>query len=118
MNMTTISTEKTIVTFISIYTVAPEKQQELVDLLVRAAGSMSKVPGFISANIHRSLDATKVANYAQWKSVEDFHRMQKDPTAQPHMEEEAALAKFEAGIYSVVSIHVAPVEEAALAGAV
>ena len=116
--MTTISTEKTVVTFINIYTVAHEKQQELVDLLVRAASPMSKVPGFISANIHRSLDGTKVANYVQWQSIEDLHKMQKDPTTQPHIEEEAALAKFDPGTYSVVSIHVAPMEDTAPAGAV
>jgi heme-degrading monooxygenase HmoA len=111
--MITISADKSIVTFINVFTVAPEKQQELVDLLVRAASPMSRVPGFIAASIHRSLDGTKVANYAQWHSVEDFHAMQKDPAAQPHMEEETALAKFEPGLYSVVSIHAAPALEAA-----
>lgn len=116
--MTTISTEKTIVTCINVFTVVPEKQQELVDLLVRATGPMSRVPGFISVNIHRSLDGTKVASYAQWQSVEDFHAMQKDPAAQPYSEEEAALAKSEPGLYSVVSIHAAPAGEAAPAGAV
>lgn len=103
--MTTISMDKSIVTYINIYTVAPDKQRALVELLVRAAGPMSRLPGFVSANIHGSLDGTKVANYVQWQGIEDFHKMQKDPVAQPFLEEETALAKFEPGLYSVESIH-------------
>ena len=33
---------------------------------------MQHLPGFISASIHRSLDGTKVINYAQWRSQADF----------------------------------------------
>lgn len=87
-----------------------------MSLLARAARPISKLPGFISANIHCGLDGTKVANYTQWKSVEDFHAMQKDPTAQPHLEEEAALAKFEVGLYTVASIHSAADAEPAPIG--
>lgn len=29
-------------------------------------------PGFTSANLHISLDKTRVVNYAQWRSKEDF----------------------------------------------
>jgi hypothetical protein len=29
---------------------------------------MSRRPGYVSANIHRSLDGTTVADYAQWQS--------------------------------------------------
>ena len=66
---------------------------------------MRHIPGFISANIHRSLDGTKVANYAQWRSVEDFQAMLKNPSALPHMQQAAALAKFEPGLYEVVETH-------------
>jgi quinol monooxygenase YgiN len=104
--MTTISADTKPVTLINVFTVEPEKQQQLVDLLVHATEtSMSKVPGFISASIHRSFDGTKVTNYAQWRSVEDFQAMQKNPAAQPHMKEAAALAKFEPGLYEVVATH-------------
>ena len=74
-----------------------------MDLLIQATEtSMRHLPGSISANIHRSLDGTKVANYAQWRSVEDFQAMQKNPAGKPHMEHAAALAKFEPGLYEVV----------------
>ena len=93
--MTAIDKDNKLITLINISTVEPAKQQQLVDLLIQATEtSMRHLPGFISANIHRSLDGTKVANYAQWRSVEDFQAMQKNPAAKPHMEQVAALAKF------------------------
>lgn len=46
---------------------------------------MNRLPGYVSANIHRSLDGTRVVNYAQWRRVEDFEAMLRDPTAREHM---------------------------------
>ena len=101
--MTAIDKDNKLVTLINIFTVEPAKQQQLVDLLIQATEtSMRQLSGFISANIHRSLDGTKVANYAQWRSVEDFQAMQKNPAAKPNTEQVAALAKFEPGLYEVV----------------
>lgn len=63
--MTTISKDKKVVTLINVFTVEPAKQQQLVDLLVHATDTaMRHAPGFVTANIHRSLDDTKVVNYA------------------------------------------------------
>lgn len=106
--MTTISKDNKVVTLINVFTVEPAKQQQLVDLLVHATDTaMRHAPGFVTANIHRSLDGTKVVNYAQWRSVEDFEAVQKNPAAKPHMEQAAALAKFEAGLYEVVDTQAA-----------
>jgi heme-degrading monooxygenase HmoA len=41
---------------------------------------MKHAPGFVSANIHRSLDGKKVVNYAQWESKEAFEAMGKIPS--------------------------------------
>jgi quinol monooxygenase YgiN len=101
--MTTISKDTQLATLINVFTVEPDKQQQLVDLLIHATDvAMRHVPGFISANIHRSLDGTKVVNYAQWRSVEHFQAMMKNPAAKPHMEQVAAIAKFEPALYEVV----------------
>ena len=65
--MTRISQDQDVVTLINVFTVAPEDQQRLVDLLVEATEeAISKQPGYVSANIHRSLDGTRVTNYVQW----------------------------------------------------
>ena len=67
---------------------------------------MKRQPGFISANIHRSLDGTRVANYAQWRSKADFEAMQKNPEANIHMKQATALAEgIEPIIYEVHSVH-------------
>jgi antibiotic biosynthesis monooxygenase (ABM) superfamily enzyme len=67
--MVTIAKDKDVVTLINVFTVAPENQQRLVDVLVDATQTvMRKQPGFISANIHRSFDGTRVTNYAQGSS--------------------------------------------------
>ncbi len=67
--VSTISKTDDITTLINVFTVEPENQQRLVELIVEATEELaSKLPAFISANIHKSLDGTQVVNYAQWKS--------------------------------------------------
>src|SRR3546814_13742244 len=62
--------------------------------------------GFISANIHRSLDGGRVANYAQWRTKADFEAMLADPACQEHMKAEADLAdSFDPVLYTVSSVH-------------
>ena len=71
--MSSIEKNRNILTLINVFTVAPEKQQELVDLLVGATQkTIRHLTGFISANIHRSLYGHRVVNYAQWLSKADF----------------------------------------------
>jgi heme-degrading monooxygenase HmoA len=67
-------------TLINVFTVPAEHQQELLDLLAEVTEqAMTSMPGFVSANLHRSDDGTRVINYAQWRS-----RLQ-DERAREHM---------------------------------
>jgi heme-degrading monooxygenase HmoA len=101
--MTQITVGQDVVTLINVFTVAPEDQQRLVDLLVEATEEvMSKQPGYVAANIHRSLDGTKVANYAQWRSLEDYQAIAQNPEAAAHMRRAQDLATFEYSLYEVV----------------
>jgi quinol monooxygenase YgiN len=101
--MTTISKSNQLVTLINVFTGAPAHQQELVDLLARATEtSVRHAPGFISSSLHRSLDGTKVVMYAQWRSIEDYEAMRKNPAPLPYLQQALALAKFEPGMYEVV----------------
>ena len=103
--MTEIRTGQSLVTLINVFTVEPAQQQRLVDVLVEATEAvMNTMPGFISANIHRSVDGTRVVNYAQWRSREDFERMLQHPDAIPHMREAGSLASFEPHLYEVVYV--------------
>jgi len=76
--MVTIRKGRDVLTLVNVFSVRPENQQKLVDMLVEATDkTMKKLPGFLSASIHRSLDGTRVVNYAQWRSKEDFEAMRK-----------------------------------------
>jgi quinol monooxygenase YgiN len=90
---TTINTDQHIATLINVFTVNPDSQPQLIDLLHDAATQVIRHrPGFISANIHASLDGARVVNYAQWRSREDFENMLADPTAGEHLKAITALA--------------------------
>lgn len=103
---TTISTGATFVTLINVFTVKREDQDRLVQLLIEATEqTMKNVPGFISANIHKSMDGERVTNYAQWASKEAFEAMLKNPEAREHMAPIQKLATFDAHLYEVVGVH-------------
>ena len=101
--MTRTSQRGDVATLINVFTVAPEDQQRLLDLLVEATEPVMRgLPGFVSANLHKSFDGTRVANYAQWRSREDFEAMLENPEAAVHMEKAAKIAeKFEPHLYEV-----------------
>lgn len=106
MNTTMISSDQDVATLINVFTVTPDSQQQLVDLLIEATEQvMRHRPGFVSANIHASLDGTRVVNYAQWRSREDFHVMLNDPTAREHMNAMQTLGTAEPHLYEVASVH-------------
>jgi quinol monooxygenase YgiN len=103
---TTIETEGSVVTVINVFTVEPSRQNDLVRELEDATERfMKKVPGFISASIHRSLDGHHVANYGQWESKEAIEAMRRNPDAQTAMKKAAAIGTPDAYLYSVVSVH-------------
>lgn len=94
------------VTFISVFDVEPEKQQQLIDVLNEGAEKViSKRPGFISASILASKDGTRVVNYAQWKSLDDVKATREDPNAAPFAKRMAELAKATPNVFTVSSIH-------------
>jgi quinol monooxygenase YgiN len=91
------------ITLINVFTVEPEKQQQLVELLARATeSSVRHAAGFISAKLHRGLDGTKVTMYAQWQSIEDYLAMRGNPAPLPFLQQALAIAKFDPGMYEVV----------------
>jgi quinol monooxygenase YgiN len=106
MATSTIDAAADVATLINVFTVPAEHQRELVDVLTRATEeSMRQQPGFVAANIHASLDGTRVLNYAQWASVEAFQAMLGNPECQEHMREATKLATADPLLYAVESVH-------------
>ncbi len=93
---------------INVFTVAPERQQELLDVLTEATEQVMRFqPGFVSANLHRSRDGQYVANYAQWRSAADFEAMLANPEAREHMGRCSDIAtEVRPVLYDVVSVDV------------
>ena len=102
--MTEISVDTNAVTLINVFTVEPDQQEKLVDLLIEATrDTMQRIDGFVSANIHKSADGVRVTNYAQWRSAAHFEAMLQNPAARPHMQAAAKIAtSFDAHLYEVV----------------
>lgn len=102
---TTITTDEKVMTLINVFTVDPENQQELIDVLAEATTTiMVELPGFISANLHRSTDRRRVVNYVQWRSKDDYDAMQANPRAVTHMRQAAQLATFDPIICAVAYV--------------
>lgn len=110
--MTTISKHDKLITLINVFTVEPARQQELLDLLARATEIVRFEPGFVSANLHRSIDGSKVTMYAQWRSIEDYQAMRENPAPLRYFEQAVAFARFEPGMYEVVETYCPPANEA------
>jgi quinol monooxygenase YgiN len=92
-------------TVINVFTVAPEQQARLVELLRRATeASIRHVPGFVAAALHRSLDGTKVTMYAQWRTPDDYAQMRARPDSSPFLAEALTLARFDPGFYEVAEV--------------
>lgn len=92
--MTTITQHAPYCTLINVFTVSPERQQELVDTLIAATEQVIQaLPGFISANIHKSVDGVRVTNYAQWESPAALQAMLGNPQANAHIEKCRSIAQ-------------------------
>jgi quinol monooxygenase YgiN len=106
LSMTEISTGGDLVTYINVFTVAPENQQRLIELLQYMAREvMPKQPGYVQANIHRGLEGTRVANYNQWRSQADLAAAREDADVRACMEQVLEIATLDLVPYEVVSVH-------------
>lgn len=102
--MTVIRDGANPLTLINVFTVAPERQTALVAALEEATEeSIRYRPGFVSVNIHASLDGTRVVNYAQWESREHLEAMLADPTSHDHIRRISALASSDPQLYRVTT---------------
>ena len=97
-----------LVTLINVFRVDPANQQQLVELWQYATEeAIRHQSGFVSASIHRSLDGTKVINYAQWESREAFAGMFGNPRASAHLARLAEIGTPDPVLCEVVSVHLA-----------
>jgi quinol monooxygenase YgiN len=95
-----------VVTLVNIFTVEPENQERLVQLLIEGTETtFSKLPGYISASFHKSKDGRRVVNYGQWRSPEDIAAFRNDPAIGAYFGKVKALATFEAIVCEPTYVH-------------
>jgi len=100
--MPTIEAHTGVVTQINVFTVPDGGQQPLIDLLTEAATACSQVDGWLSASLHRSLDGTRVVNYAQARNQDAMRRVFETLQAGGFLERNKALGVAHPGLYEVV----------------
>lgn len=103
----TVTVDTDQVTLVNVFTVDPTRQIELVDALDDATRKIFvTLPGFISANLHTSLDGTRVINYAQWASEQQYKDALQRADVREHLTEATAIAdKWDPTLVRVRSIH-------------
>ncbi|MBR9650625.1 antibiotic biosynthesis monooxygenase family protein [Thalassovita aquimarina] len=101
--MPTISQNSDFQTVITTFEMTPGTCQDLLDALSDAYENfISKQPGFISAGLHVNDAQTRIANYSQWRSREDFQAMLRSDEMRRRNREISGLCKtFEPVMYDV-----------------
>ena len=76
--MATLDLGHKLLTVIVLFRVKEGRQADVINKVKELFVIAKQQPGFVSANLHRSLDGVKVANYAQWEdeaSLESFRQL-------------------------------------------
>jgi quinol monooxygenase YgiN len=93
-------------TFVNLFNVEANNQEELVDILTKGAENLlSKLPGYVSASIHRSRDGKHALVYSQWRRQEDFQAVRTNPALQQYFARLREIATFEPISYEVSYVH-------------
>jgi quinol monooxygenase YgiN len=102
--MPVISPQATVQTVITTFEMTPGTCQDLLDELRAAyAEFISKQPGFVAAGLHVNDAQTRIANYSQWRSREDFQAMLRSDEMRARNRRIGAMCKsFEPVMYDVV----------------
>ena len=102
----TIRIGSDITTLVNVFTVEPDSQQKLVQILKEGTESFfSKQPGFISSSVHAGKEGGRAINYSQWRSAQDIENFRKDPKFAPYIQRLAAIAKAETILCEVVEVN-------------
>lgn len=82
------------ITLITVFTVDPARQTELVDALDASTQKIFvTMPGLLSANLHVGIDGTRVINYAQWTSEQAYADAMSRDNLCEHLTEIASIAE-------------------------
>jgi Antibiotic biosynthesis monooxygenase len=102
--MMNIAVTNNVVTFITVYEVAPADQQHLIDLITSAyEQTIRHLPGFVEAHTHRSSDGVRIVSYAQWNAQADVEAMIRNSELWPIFVEIGRIASADPRYYQVAA---------------
>ena len=101
--MATLDLDNNLTTVIIIFTVKPEQQQDLIKAIAEFLEVVKTQSGFVSANLHKSIDGVKVANYAQWSSMDTFKAFRDNDEVQAKAKKLFEFDTPDSHVYEVVA---------------
>ena len=82
----TIRVDSAVTTLVNIFTVTPDTQPKTHALLKESIETLFRtLPGWISSNLVKSRDGTRIIVYSQWRSADDIEAYRRDPGFQAHI---------------------------------
>ncbi|MER8808234.1 antibiotic biosynthesis monooxygenase [Mesorhizobium australicum] len=100
--MPIIKVSNEIVTQVNVFTAPDGEQLPLIAYLTDAARAAREVDGWLSASLHRSLDGTRVINYAQSANRDASMRVFDHLWAKGLIEGNKQFGEAHPGLYEVV----------------
>ncbi len=101
--MTALDLDNSLTTVIIIFTIEPEQQKELIVTIKEFLETVKSQPGFVSANLHQSTDGLKVANYAQWSSMDTFKAFRENEAVQAKAKKLFEFDTPDSHVYEIVT---------------
>jgi hypothetical protein len=101
--MVLIRANSGVITQINVFTVPPGGQQALIEHLAKAVACAREEPGWLSASLHRSVDGTRVVNYAQSDSLDAAEAVIERLKAAGFIDRNRQFGAAHPGLYEVVA---------------
>ena len=94
------------VTFVQIWEVGgPEAQQRWLAVMHESIHILQRQPGFVTMNLHTSIEGDRIAVYAQWASRETLEAAINDPAAKTAHDRMARIGSSDGSLYTVESVY-------------
>lgn len=102
--MATLDLENQWVTVIILFKVKEGQQAAVIEQVQELFAIAKHQPGFVSANLHRSLDGLKVANYAQWENETALENFRQLPNVQARVAPlQELVEEMDSHLYEIVA---------------
>ena len=85
--MLTISRDSDLFTAMIFIEVSPDKQREIFEVNLSATEKIKRLPDFVAAAFHNSLDRTMLPEHVQWENEDYFRRALGAPMFRQHLRE-------------------------------